>query len=475
MPLITPVPVEPADRVGGVHFIAIGGSGMSGIAAAYHELGVPTSGSDQADSPTLRHLQGLGIRAVVGHDPANLGDAETVVVSSAIKESNVELAGARRRGLRVWHRSAALAGLMAGRRGVAITGTHGKTTTSGLTSTMLIGVGADPSYVIGSPLASTGESSHLGSGDAFVIEADESDGSFLQYPAEIVVITNVEVDHLDNWGTSEAYHEGFVTLGSADHVRVVIAGTDDPGARWVAERLRAAGKRVVTYGESADADVRVSAYAPTASGFTAHLDADGDSGPIELSVLGQFNALNAAAAYLVGRELGLDGPALRAALTEFRGTDRRFQPVGEAGGVAIFDDYAHHPTEVAATLTAARPRVGEGRLVACFQPHLFSRTEEFADEFGRALCLADVPVVLGVYPARESQADFPNVTGQLVADAVAAHGREATYIGAVADAPAALAALVRPGDLVLTLGAGDVTTVGPALLGLLHAQEATGA
>ena len=205
MALRQPVPVEQADAVGAVHFIAAGGAGMSGIAAAYAALGVPTSGSDMADSDTLRKLAREGVTTYVGHDPAQLGDAATVVVSSAIRESNVELAEARRRGLRVWHRSAALAGLMVGRRGVAITGTHGKTTTTGMTATMLVAVGADPSYVIGSPLTATGESSHLGVGDAFVIEADESDGSFLQYPAEIVVVTNVEADHLDNWGTAEAY------------------------------------------------------------------------------------------------------------------------------------------------------------------------------------------------------------------------------------------------------------------------------
>lgn len=464
MPLLTPVPVEPADAVGPVHFIAAGGSGMSGIAAAYAALGVRVSGSDQADSENLRRLADLGVRTYVGHDPAQLGEAETVVVSSAIREGNVELAEARRRGLRVWHRSAALAGLMVGRRGVAITGTHGKTTTTGMTATLLVEAGADPSYVIGSPLSTTGESSHLGLGDAFVIEADESDGSFLQYPAEIVVVTNVEADHLDNWGTPERYAEGFFELATMPHVRLTITCADDPGSRALAERLRAVGRRVVTCGESGDADVRISEVVEGPDRTVAVLTADGDSGRFELTVPGRFNLANAAAAYAVGRELGLPGPVLRAAASAFHGTYRRFQPIGVAGGVRVFDDYAHHPTELRATLVAARGRVGDGRLVACFQPHLFSRTLEFAGELGHALTLADVIVCCGVYPAREDQADFPGVSGSLVADAVRSLGRQATYVEDVHDAARVLARLVRPGDVVLTLGAGDVTTVGPELV-----------
>lgn len=461
MPLVSPVPVEPAAEVGGVHFIAIGGAGMSGIASAYAALGVRVTGSDRADSDTLRALAAEGITTFVGHDPAHLGEAATVVVSSAIREDNPELAEARARGLRIWHRSAALAGLMVGRRGVAITGTHGKTTTTGMAASMLVAAGQDPSYVIGSPLATTGRSSHLGTGAAFVIEADESDGSFLQYPASIVVVTNVEADHLDNWGTPEAYFEGFATLATRPGVEVAILDADDAGTRALAARLRAAGQRVVTYGEAADADVRITGLAFDADHARARLEAAGDAGPLELVVPGRFNLHNAAAAYAIGRELGVDGPALRRAAPAFRGTHRRFQRVGEAGGVRVYDDYAHHPTEVRAILTAARPRLGDGRLVACFQPHLFTRTRDFADEFGEALTLADVVVVLGVYAAREDP--LPGVTGELVAAAVRAHGTPATYVEDVADAAGTLAGLVRPGDLVLTLGAGDVTTVGPAL------------
>ena len=461
MALVEPVALLPTDELGGVHFIAIGGAGMSGIAAAYAALGVDVSGSDQADSAALRQLARDGIEVHVGHDPAHLGQARTVVVSSAIRETNVELAEARRRNLRVWHRSAALGALMLGRRGVAITGTHGKTTTTGMTAEMLTALDADPSYVIGSPLASTGSSSRLGAGKAFVVEADESDGSFLQYPAEVVAITNIEADHLDNWGTAERYFDGFVALATRPGVRTVVLSADDPGTRALRPRVEGDGRRVLTFGESAEADVRLSdlvADSPTAS---ATLTADGDAGDLRLAVPGRYNLANAAAAYAIGRALELDGPTLRAALGAFRGTHRRFSYVGEVRGARIYDDYAHHPTEVRALLAAARPLAGDGRLVVCFQPHLFSRTRDFAADFGAELAAADEVIVLDVYPAREDP--IPGVTGELVADAARAAGAQAvSYVADKNAAPGVLADLLRPGDLALTVGAGDVTAVGPA-------------
>lgn len=465
--LIEPVELVPVAELGAVHFIAIGGAGMSPIAALYSELGVTVSGSDQADSPTLTRLAALGIRTHVGHDAAQLGGAATVVVSSAVRETNPELAEARRRGLRVWHRSTALAALMLGRTGVAVTGTHGKTTTSAMTAVLLAGAGADPGYVVGSPLAATGRAWQLGAGDPFVVEADESDGSFRQYPAGIAVVTNVEADHLDNWGTPAAYAAGFVDFATAPGVDTVVISADDPGAVALTPAIRSAGKRVVTVGEAEDADVRLTGIGFGAGGSHADLVSEGDRGELVLAVPGRYNLHNAAAAYAVGRALGLPGPELRAAAAGFQGTSRRFEAVADVAGVRIFDDYAHHPTEVAATLTAARGMVGDGRLVACFQPHLFTRTRDFAEEFGRALALADELLVLGIYPAREDP--LPGVTGRLVADAagVAAPGH-VHYVETLAEAAPALAALVRPGDLVVTLGAGDVTRVGPRLAGLLE-------
>lgn len=468
--LIEPVPLVPVADLGAVHFIAIGGAGMSGVAAMYARLGVPVTGSDQADSATLAELRALGIGTFVGHDASQLGDARTVVVSSAVRDTNPELAEARRRGLRVWHRSAALAALMLGRTGVAVTGTHGKTTTSAMTATILAGAGADPSWVVGAPLVPTGRAWHLGAGAPFVVEADESDGSFRQYPAGVVVITNVEADHLDNWGTPQAYADGFVALATSGAVETVVISADDPGAVAMTPAIRASGRTVVTFGESAGADVRLVSVEFPPAGARAVLQAAGDVGEVVLAVPGRYNLHNVAAAYAAGRALGLPGPDLRAAAAAFRGTARRFQPVGEVAGVRIFDDYAHHPTEVAATLTAARGLVGTGRLVACFQPHLFTRTRDFAAEFGAALALADEVLVLGIYPAREDP--IPGVTGRLVADAAghSAPGR-VHYVEALGEAAPALVSLVRPGDLVVTLGAGDVTRVGPALAGLLEPQR----
>ncbi|MGJ6981056.1 UDP-N-acetylmuramate--L-alanine ligase [Aestuariimicrobium soli] len=466
MALREPIEVEPLDQLGRVHFIAIGGAGMSGIAQLFHAGGVQVSGSDQTDSSVLRQLTALGITTHVGHDAAQLGDADTVVVSSAIRESNPELAEARRRGLRVLHRSAALASLMHGRVGVSIAGTHGKTTTTGMTAVMLAAAGLDPSYVIGSPLASSGTSAHLGSGEVFVVEADESDGTFLQYPTTIAVVTNVEADHLDNWETPQAYIEGFVRFATQPGVRLLVANSDDPGAADLATRVEANGTRVVRYGSGPEADVVISELDFEGTTASGRLTRAGSSGRIVLQVPGRYNLENAAAAYAVGRELGCSHDQLVAGAATFTGTLRRFQLVGEARGVRVYDDYAHHPTELSAALTAARRAVGEGRLIACFQPHLYSRTLEFADEFGQALTLADACVVTDIYGAREDP--VPSVTGQLVADACRRHGGEVTYVADKLDLPGWLADHSRPGDLVMTLGAGDVTLVGPLLVDALR-------
>ena len=464
MSLREPVEVVDAREVGPVHFVAIGGAGMSGIAQLFHELGVPVSGSDQVDSPTLRQLTASGITTHVGHDASYLGDAQTVVVSSAVRETNPELAAARERGLRVWHRSAALAALMVGRHGVCVAGTHGKTTTSGMTATMLAEAGADPTYVIGSPLSSTGESAHLGHGGIVVIEADESDGSFLQYPTEIAVITNIEADHLDNWGSPEAYFAGFERFASQPGVRAVVISADDPGALHLAERLRGHDAHIVTFGEATDADVRLSALDLSGIAAAADLTYEGTTHRLQLQVPGRYNLGNAAAAFAAGRLLGVDAARLVAGARNFGGTLRRFQLVGEVAGTRIFDDYAHHPTEIRATLNAARRVVAPGgRLVACFQPHLYSRTMDFAREFGEALALADVVVLTDIYAAREDP--VPGVTGELIRDtAQHAGAAEVHYVADKADLPGALAGIVRPDDVVLTIGAGDVTLVGPLLV-----------
>lgn len=467
MALVKPVDLEPADRIGPVHFIAIGGSGMSGVAAAYAELGVEVSGSDRADSPTLDELNRAGITTYVGHDPQHLGRAATVVISSAIGESNPELAEARQRGLRVWHRSAALAALMVTRRGIAVSGTHGKTTTTGLVATMLTGVGCAPGYVIGSPLAATGRSSALGAGSAFVVEADESDGSLLQYPAEVVVVTNVEADHLDTWGSVEAYEAGFTAFVTRSTVRTVVLSADDAHTPALKQAAQAAGAQVWTVGEAPHADVRLTDLTLTPELTRARLIGPDDDGVLALAVPGRHNLHNAAAAYAVGVALGYPGADVRAALGEFTGTHRRFEFKGEARGVRVYDDYAHHPTEVEALLGST---TGHGRVVVAFQPHLFSRTRAFADAFVEALAVADVVVVCGIYPAREVQEDFPEVTGRLLADPLGARGVATSYAATLSEAVEILATEVREGDVVLTVGAGDVTLLGPQLLERLGAH-----
>lgn len=475
------VEVVPATQVGPVHLIAIGGAGMSGIAEMYHRLGVPVSGCDRADSPTLRQLASTGITTLIGHDPAHLAGIGTVVVSSAIREDNPELVAAREQGKRIWHRSAALAALMIGQSGVSVAGAHGKTTTSGMIAVTLTAAGADPSYVIGAPLAATRTSAHLGRGDVFVVEADESDGSFLQYPTQMAVITNVEPDHLDNWGTAEAYAQGFRTFATAEQVQCVVINLDDAGARELAGELKAAGARVVGYGEDPAADFRLTDLDFEGTHAAATLHAQGSSYRLRLQVPGRYNLANATAAFAVGCVLGLDPGRLIEGAQSFTGTLRRFQLIAElplTPGAApeeyvrIYDDYAHHPTELRAALGAALAARGSGRLIACFQPHLYSRTRDFFDEFGAALCLADVAVVTDVYGAREDP--VAGITGALIADAAKKHSTttEVHYVANKTELPAFLADLVRPGDLVMTLGAGDVTLIGPLLIGILTERSA---
>jgi UDP-N-acetylmuramate--alanine ligase len=470
MPLVEPVDLVPARELGPVHFIAIGGSGMNGIASMMVQLGVPVSGSDRSDSPYLRSLAAAGARVHVGHAAEQLGDAQTVVASSAIRPDNPELAEARRRGLRVLHRSAALGSLMLGRRGVAVAGTHGKTTTTAMISHVLSGCGLDPSFVIGGALTGTKTGGHLGSGDVMVVEADESDGSFLQYPAEVAVVTNVDPDHLSNWGTPENYAAGFLRFATAGTLRLLVISADDPGAVALTARVRAAvdtgpGRlQVLTFGESQDADVRISStsFAGTGSSFALHQAATGEGGPVTLAVPGHYNVLNAAAAYAVCTWLGAPEDQVRAELTSYAGTNRRFQLVGTVRDVRVYDDYAHHPTEVRNTLLAARTGVGEGRVVVCFQPHLYTRTRDFWAELAGALELADEAVVMDVCGDREDPIE--GVDGALVADAVHSARTHVTYVPDWDAAAPAVAAIARPGDLVLTVGCGDVTKVAPLIV-----------
>ncbi|GAA1120783.1 UDP-N-acetylmuramate--L-alanine ligase [Nocardiopsis composta] len=475
MSLVPPTEPPAVEKLGRVHFVGMGGVGMSGIARILLQRGTEVSGSDAKDGPVLRELEELGARVHVGHAAEHVGSADTVVVTSAAREDNPELAEARARGLRVLPRAAALGSLLLGRTGVAVAGTHGKTTTTSMLTVVLQHLGVDPGYVIGGKLVTTGLGADAGSDDVIVAEADESDGSFLMLSPQVAVVTNVEADHLDNYGGLEEIQAEFASF--TERVgRAVVAGIDDPGARALAETARARGLRVRTYGESPDAEFRVSGI--TADGFATRFTLTPPGGdPLEcaLAVPGRHNVLNAAAAIAVADELGHDPEVAVGGLGDFTGAARRFELKGEAAGVAVYDSYAHHPTEIAADLKAARAALdsraegaGGGRVVAVFQPHLYSRTRIFAKEFGEALTLADEAVVMEIYGAREDPE--PGVTAELITGAV---GHERVHPApSRQQAVVTAAALAGPGDIVLTMGAGDVTELGPLIVGALEAKAA---
>lgn len=459
-----------------VHLIGIGGAGMSGIARILLARGAAVSGSDAKDSRTVLALRALGADVSVGHDAAHLPEPPaTVVVSSAIRESNPELAAARERGLPVVHRAQALAALTEGRRLAAVTGTAGKTSTTSMLTVALQHCGLDPSFAIGGDLAASGSGAHEGSGDVFVVEADESDASFLAFSPAVAVVTNVEADHLDHYGSAEAYVAAFDEfLG-----RIVAGGTlvtclDDPGAAALASRAQERGIRVRRYGRAAGADARLVDFRPDGTGARVVLAHDGREHLLRLAVPGEHMALNALAALLAGVELGAEAEALLAGLAAFDGVRRRFEFRGRAAGVAVYDDYAHHPSKVAAQLRAARQVVdgqadGRGRVVVAFQPHLYSRTRDFAAEFAEALGLADEVVVLDVYGAREDPQ--PGVSGALIADAVPLPAERVRFVPRWEDVPAVVAGIAAAGDLVITMGAGDVTVLAPEILLELEKRE----
>ena len=468
----------PAVGLGRVHFTGIGGAGMSGIARIMLARGMAVSGSDAAPSALLDELRALGADVHVGHAADNLGtlgSGDTLVLSTAIREDNAELAEATRRGMRVLHRANALASVMAGRRVIAVAGTHGKTTTTSMLTTVLRECDADPGYVIGGVLTETGLGAEDGAGTDFVAEADESDGSFLVLSPDVAIITNVEADHLDNYASLADIETAFTRFGRSVS-SLVLTCADDPGAERVAARLATCGAaRLRSYGESADADYRLTDV--TSRGMAVSFAVAAQTSPfgevhaqMTVRVPGHHNALNATAAFAAAVELGFAPPRVSAAIACYRGARRRMEVKGEADGVRVLDSYAHHPTELAADLRAARDLVADtaaGRVLAIFQPHLFSRTRIFAAEFGAALGLADEVVVLDVYAAREDPE--PGVTGAMVADAVP--GGLARFVPDRAEAVAAIAATARPGDVVLTMGAGDVTMLGPRLVEALRGRR----
>jgi UDP-N-acetylmuramate--alanine ligase len=432
-----------------LHFVGVGGAGMSGLALVARALGAAVTGSDRAESPYLEELRAAGIAPVVGHDAAHLPEGEGVelVYSTAVPEDNPERAAAAARGVRQLHRGELLAEVAALKRCIAITGTHGKTTTSAMLVHVLRECGLDPAYLVGGELRDTGDNAGWGTGEWIVVEADESDRSLLLLRPEIAVLTNLELDHHSTYGSRlDLEDTAREFLGNAE--RTVV--WDRP--ELLALAGAAAAERF---------DVPAPALDPGGSRF------EWEGHDVRLRVPGAHNALDAAAALTAARLAGADPAAAAASLESFSGASRRFERVGEtAGGAVVYDDYAHHPTEVRATIDAART-LEPGRVIAVFQPHLYSRTAALWREFGAALAGADLPVVLDVYRAREDPADWPGISGRLIAAAAAdaAAGRRVAWLPGFDAAAAFLQAELREGDLCLTLGAGDVDVLGRRLVG----------
>jgi UDP-N-acetylmuramate--alanine ligase len=447
------------DRPRRVHLVGIGGAGMSGIARILLQRGHEVSGSDLQDGRTLAELRALGARTEVGHEASNLGEAEIVVISTAVPTDNPELVAAQQEGRQVLRRAEMLAALMVRDQRILIAGTHGKTTVTSMTVVALHAAGRDPSFAIGGSLNESGTNAHGGDDGVFVAEADESDRSFLVYRPDLAVVTNLEHDHPDQFpdeGSVVDAFRAFLDRRTPDAPAILCA--DDPGAIALADGLRGP---VVTYGTDPRADLRL---LPGEDG-THRLRRDGvELATFTLGVPGRHNLLNAGAALAACEWLGVDLQQAATGLARFTGAARRFQRLGEVRGVSVVDDYAHHPTELRATLSAARS-TGPERVVVVVQPHRYSRTQVLGAELGRAAAAAEIVVVTDVYASSETP--VPGVTGRIVADAAEAAGATVVYEPHLADVVDALAERVRPGDLVLITGAGDVTQVGPALLARL--------
>ncbi|MBK7976209.1 MAG: UDP-N-acetylmuramate--L-alanine ligase [Deltaproteobacteria bacterium] len=452
-----------------IHFVGVGGSGMSGIAEVLVNLGYRVSGSDLADNDVTRRLAGLGITVSQGHDAKHVieSDAQVVVVSTAVKKDNPEVVEARRRGIPVIPRAEMLAELMRVKYGVAIAGSHGKTTTTSLTAAVLQAGGLDPTVVIGGRLVGQGTGARLGKGEFLVAEADESDGSFLHLAPTIAAVTNIDREHLDHHHTMEKLREAFVTfVNKVPFYGLAILNLDHPVVQGILPEIE---KRWVTYGFSAQADytaVEVE-LAARRSSFVVRRRGE-DLGAITLGLAGLHNVQNSLAVVAIADELGIPFAAVRDALASFEGIERRFQILGEEKGVLVVDDYGHHPAEIRATLEAARAGWGR-RIVVAFQPHRYTRTRDLADEFHGAFHQSDVLLVTSIYAASEEP--IPGVSGETVAEGARLHGhRDVRFVPTLPEVVDTLAAVAREGDLVITLGAGSIGGIGPKLLARLRGE-----
>ncbi len=451
-----------------IHFVGIGGIGMSGIAEVLLNLGYRVSGSDLKESEVTRRLAALGGLIRQGHAASNVTEGDVVVVSSAVRKDNPEVLEARARKIPVIPRAEMLAELMRLKYGVAIAGSHGKTTTTSMAAHLLAHAGLDPTAVVGGKVNAFGSNAKLGKGEYMVVEADESDGSFLRIPPTIALVTNIDPEHLDHWKTTAALRQGFLDfVNRVPFYGLSILCIDHPTVQSLIPDLE---KRFVTYGEAPQADYRAARIEVRA--HRVAFDAFGHGRPLgrfEVGMVGRHNALNALAVVALGDEMGIPTDVTRGALAAFNGVQRRFTVRGEVGGVTVVDDYGHHPAEVKAVLRGAREAFGR-RVVCVFQPHRYTRTRDLFQEFATAFNDADVLILSDIYAAGEEA--IPGVTGEHLAEGIRAHGhRDITFVGHRPLLAAAARERVREGDLVITLGAGDVTAVGPELLEMLGARS----
>ncbi|MFV2101081.1 UDP-N-acetylmuramate--L-alanine ligase [Micromonospora sp. LOL_024] len=461
-----------AEELGHIHLIGVGGVGMSGLARLFLTRGLPVSGSELREWPSLAGLRALGGTIHMTHQTTNLDGVDTVVYSSAIPADHLEMVEARERGLRVLHRSEALAAALTGRRTVAVAGTHGKTTTTSMVTMVLQRAGADPSFVIGGEISEVGSGAHHGTGEHFVVEADESDRSFLIYRPFVSIVTNVEADHLNTYGDLANLEAAFAEFARlTDPQGFVITCADDPGGQRLAATLRAEGRRVYTYGESADADLRLSEIASSARGvrYLAHLDGR-PLGEFRLPVPGRHMGLNSASAVLAAYLLELPLAAAEAALAAFPGVRRRFERKGVADGVLVYDEYAYHPTSMTLALRTLREVAADGRLIVVFQPYRVYRTRELQAEIAEALGLADELVLLEVFGPGEQRG--PGEGSAALVAAVSLPSERKVFVDSWEAAPAEVARRARPGDVVVTMGAPPISLMGDELLAVLGARSA---
>ena len=446
-----------------IHFVGIGGIGMSGIAELLINLGHKVSGSDLKASGTTRRLAALGATVKIGHHPDHVQGAQAVVVSSAVSEDNLEVQAALRQHIPVIPRAEMLAELMRLKYGVAVAGAHGKTTCTSMLAALLAAGGLDPTVVVGGKVGALGTNAWLGKGEFLVAEADESDGSFNRLTPVLVVVTNVDREHMDHYGSEEALEDAFVEfMNKVPFYGAAVICLDDPRLAGLIPRLR---KRTITYGFSTQADFQARDYQPQGMGGSFNLFRQGENqGQVRISVPGRHNVLNALGALGAARELGVDLKTAMAACVDFKGVGRRFEQKGRTSqGALVVDDYAHHPTEIKATLEAARACWPHQRLVVCFQPHRYSRTRDLFEELAKAFYGADVLLVMDIYAASEK--NDPEVTALALAEAVNAHGhREVIYVGSAEAALERLGKVLGPEDVLFTMGAGDVSRLSESLV-----------